>query len=75
MLSYYNLSAFRTSLYCAGLSGSIALGQPAGITVFVPTNAAFASMLTKQNITMQVSELDALCPPLLLVAARSLLMI
>ena len=53
-LNYYNLSAFRTSLYCAGLSGSISLGQPASITVFAPTNAAFASLLKKQNITMKV---------------------
>ena len=53
-LNYYNLSAFRTSLYCAGLSGSISLGQPAGITVFAPTNAAFANLLKMQNITMKV---------------------
>ena len=58
-LNYYNLSTFRTSLYYAGLSGSISLGQPAGITVFAPTNAAFASLLMKQNITMAVSERGA----------------
>ena len=56
-LNYYNLSSFRSSLYCAGLSGSISLGQPAGITVFAPTNAAFASLLTKQNMTMKVRPL------------------
>ena len=61
VLNYYNLSSFRTSLYCAGLSNSIAQGQPTGITIFAPTNAAFSTLLTKQNMTMKVRFLNCPC--------------
>ena len=52
-LNYYKLTTFQSSLYWSGLTGEIAMGQPPGISVFVPTNAAFTSWLVQRNLTMQ----------------------
>ena len=52
-LNYYKLTTFQSSLYWSGLTGEIAMGQPPGISVFVPTNAAFSAWLIQKNWTMQ----------------------
>ena len=46
-LNYYQLTSFQQCLYLVGLSPWIATGQPDGVSVFAPTNAAFAALLAQ----------------------------
>ena len=52
VLNYYQLTTMQSALYATGKQW-IATGQPAGITFFVPTNAAWAAMLARENMTAQ----------------------